>query len=244
MNQATFIFSSELSVFLQPQRRNIPFSYSFNQDQSVKHLIEAMGIPHTEVGIIEVNGQLKDFSYIAQDGDYIAIFHQLALTTHLTNKVQPQNFQFVLDNHLGKLASHLRMLGFDCSYENTFQDDHLALISSQENRILLSRDRRLFMRKNISQGYWLRSQLPDQQLVEVLRHYNLLPYIQPFTRCMKCNDLLVPVSKEAVINQLEPLTKKYFNEFSICPCCSHIYWRGSHYQKMMGFIENIIQVMQ
>lgn len=236
MKKAFFRFSPELSIFLKVPLQDDTFEYEFNGPQSVKHLIEAVGVPHTEVSAIRVNGQTTGFDYLVLDGDQIEILAYPALFSSEQAQGEPR---FILDNHLGKLASYLRMLGFDCLYQNDYQDNELAQIAQAENRILLTRDHRLLMRKSIQRGYWLRSQRPSQQLKEVISRFNLRDKIMPFRRCMRCNQLLVPVPKETILHRLQPLTKRYFDEFSICPDCNQIYWQGSHYNKMQKFIQEI-----
>jgi uncharacterized protein with PIN domain/sulfur carrier protein ThiS len=240
MKRAFFHFPPELSVFLKVPLRESVLEYEFNGPQSVKHLIEAVGVPHTEVSAVRVNGNPVSFDYLVMDEDRVEIlaFHSTALDVDEQNQGEPR---FVLDNHLGKLASYLRMLGFDCLYQNNYQDEELAQIALSESRILLTRDHRLLMRKSIQQGYWLRSQLPHEQLKEVVSRFNLYDKIKPFRRCMRCNRLLEPISKEAILHRLQPLTKKYFDEFCICPNCNQIYWQGSHYSKMRKLIEGIRQ---
>ncbi len=131
------------------------------------------------------------------------------------------------------------MLGFDCLYENDYDDAALAALSAYESRILLTRDRRLLMRKSVTHGYLLRSLDPHEQLLEVLNRYGLRPWIKPFQRCIRCNHRLEVVSKEAVLDRLEPLTRLYFNEFRICPACKQIYWKGSHYDRMQKLIAGL-----
>lgn len=147
--------------------------------------------------------------------------------------------RFLLDCHLGRLNAHLRMLGFDCSYQNDYDDAMMTGIAQREARILLTRDRRLLMRKVIQHGYCLRSLEPLEQLTEVVQRFDLTDKIQPFHRCLRCNHPLEPVDKEAVIDRLEPLTKLYFDEFHICPACRQIYWKGSHYERMLKLVERI-----
>jgi uncharacterized protein with PIN domain len=146
----------------------------------------------------------------------------------------------LLDNHLGRLAAYLRMLGFDCLYHNDYSDEELAEILQHEERILLTRDRRLLMRNVVSHGYCPRSLDSLEQLTEVIQRFELAKRIQPFHRCLRCNHPLEPVSKEAVLDRLEPLTRLYFDEFQICPDCKQIYWKGSHYERMERLIEQII----
>jgi hypothetical protein len=146
---------------------------------------------------------------------------------------------FILDNHLGQLATYLRMLGFDCLYRNDYQDDELTRISSQDGRVLLTRDRRLLMRKVITRGHCLHHTDPRQQVVEVLRRFKLSGQVKPFQRCLRCNNSLQPVCKQDIIDRLEPLTKLYFDEFHICPACDQVYWKGSHYGHMLEMVKEM-----
>jgi len=148
---------------------------------------------------------------------------------------------FVLDNHLGQLATYLRMLGFDSLYRNDFHDDELALISTRDGRILLTRDRRLLMRKVITFGYCPHQTDPRKQVVEVMHRFKLFGQVKPFQRCLRCNSPLQVVRKEDIIERLEPLTKLYFEEFHLCPVCNQIYWKGSHYGHMLEMITELEQ---
>ena len=235
MNSANFRFLDELNVFLSPARKGMAFDFPFTENPSVKHLIEALGVPHTEVAVIRVNDRLVSFSYRVQHGDRIEVIPAS----------QPEGEQsglkprFVLDNHLGQLAIYLRMLGFDTLYRNDYQDDELAQVTDQEGRILLTRDRRLLMRKVVVYGYCIRDLDPRQQVIEVVRRFGLFGKIAPLQRCLRCNHPLQPVSKETVLDRLEPLTKLYYDEFHLCPACDQVYWKGSHYERMLGFIDTV-----
>jgi uncharacterized protein with PIN domain len=231
-----FCFHDELNDILPSQKRGSEITLRFNSDQSVKHLIESLGVPHTEIGRVLVNGQSADLSMLLRNGDRIDVYPPARINLSGPNHADAY---FVADNHLGQLAVYLRMLGFDTLYRNDYQDDELAQISSLENRILLTRDRRLLMRNLVQHGYWVRSKVPRQQLVEVLRRFGLCEQIVPFKRCMRCNGLLQHVNKEQVLNRLKPLTKKYYEQFRLCPDCQGIYWQGSHYTRMMDFIAQV-----
>ncbi len=234
MVTALFTFLPDLNSFLAPGRRDGSFPYSFENGQSVKHLVEAAGVPHTEVGKIEVNGQPSGFDYQARQDDRVAVYPADAQNSPLTGPAR-----FVLDNHLGRLAAYLRMLGLDTLYRNDFDDDELVQISAGEDRVLLTRDRRMLMRKIVHLGYCLRSLDSRRQLDEVLRRYDLRDQITPFQRCLHCNTPLEVVAKEAILDRLEPLTKLYFEDFRICPACGQIYWKGSHYEHMQAMIDQL-----
>ncbi len=223
-----------MNDFLPLDKRNQVIPIQFRERQSVKHLAESLGVPHPEIGRVQVNGQEEPLNTITLDQDHVEIFPI------------PDGYlgepRFVLDIHLGRLTAYLRMLGFDCLYQIDFDDAKLAEIAGEEKRILLSRDRRLLMRKSVTDGYCLRSLDSIEQLGEVVRRFDLAHRVIPFHRCLRCNHLLEPVSKEAVMDRLEPLTKKYFNEFHICPACGQIYWKGSHYDKMEKLVEEVAKM--
>jgi hypothetical protein len=229
--KATFSFVGELNDFLSHQYRNVIFALEFAPHQSLKHLIESLGVPHTEFDRVMVNGLEGNPANRLQEGDDVKVF---PATTQL-----PGEPQFVLDNHLGQLATYLRMLGFDSLYRNDYHDDELAQVSSQDGRVLLTRDRRLLMRKVITFGYCLHQTDPRQQTVEVLRRFRLFEQLKPFQRCLRCNSQLQVTRKDDIIERLEPLTKLYFDEFRICPDCNQIYWKGSHYGHMLDLINEL-----
>ncbi|GAB3536463.1 Mut7-C RNAse domain-containing protein [Pontibacter brevis] len=219
--------------------------YRFTGTPAVKDAIEAIGVPHPEVGVILVNDLPVPFSYPLQAHDKVAVYPADA------NQNWPGGFslqakpptpeRFVLDVHLGKLVRALRMLGFDTCYENDYSDRTIANIAATEERIVLTRDVGLLKQKTIRWGYWLRSQHLEEQLAEVVNYFNLQRHFTPFTRCMACNGNIKEVSKEAVVAQLPPKTKLYFDEFFQCDSCNRVYWKGSHYERMQQFIQQHTQ---
>ena len=147
--------------------------------------------------------------------------------------------RFVVDGNLGKLARDLRLFGFDVAYDAQAEDRQLLDIMERENRALLTRDRRLLMHGIVKTGYCPRSQNADKQTVEVIRRFDLLGSLAPFTRCLRCNAPLQTVSKAEVIERLEPLTKIYYEQFRRCTGCGQIYWGGSHFSKLQKRLEKI-----
>ncbi len=205
----------------------------FNGPQSVKHLIESLGIPHTEIGALRANGRTIYLDFQVQDGDLITVSASEGVDQA---RGEPR---FILDGHLGRLASYVRMLGLDCLYEAGAEDRDLASTAITGQRILVTRDRRLLMRKGITDGYLVRSLEPRVQLRELVQRYQLHPWIRPFQRCIRCNQMLEPVPKADILERLEPLTRLYFEDFRICPACQQIYWKGSHYEKMRALVASL-----
>jgi hypothetical protein len=129
--QAIFRFYAELNDFLPAQKRQQDITHSFELNASVKDMIEAQGVPHTEIDLILVNGQSMDFSYLVQDGDQISVypvFELLDISPVIRLRPKPLRVtRFVLDVHLGRLATYLRIMGFDTLYRNDYEDDELAV---------------------------------------------------------------------------------------------------------------------
>jgi hypothetical protein len=235
MATARFIFHAELNDFLHAGQRNLPCVLNYASHQSLKHLVESLGVPHVETGQILVNGTVAAPNLRPPDSSTVEVF-----PAHL---LPPAGARFVVDNHLGRLAAYLRMLGLDTLYRNDYHDDELAQVASQEERILLTRDRRLLMRKVLIYGYCLRHLEPTEQLAELLERYPIIPPGgdggPAFQRCLRCNTLLQPVSKESVLSRLQPLTKLYYEEFFLCPTCDQVYWKGSHVENMLEMLRAI-----
>jgi len=216
----------------------------FQGRQTIKHIIESLGIPHTEIGLLTSNEQPIDFSYLVQHDDHIVVYPATANLDTLSGifndgrlAVEPH---FILDNHLGKLATYLRILGFDAIYRNDYEDDELTAASVNLNRILLTRDRQLLMRRTISLGYLVRSLQPDEQIIEIFQRFNLSSMVKPYHRCLRCNVSLVAVDKNSILHRLQPKTRKYFQVFHLCPQCERVYWKGSHYDRMVDSVANIL----
>lgn len=241
--QVQIKFHQTLNDFLPADKKNIYCYHQFNFDRSVKDLIESIGVPHTEIDLIIVNGQSVCFSHKIQDGETIDVypsFFQPDLNS--LNHCQPESlacYKFILDVHLGKLARHLRLLGFDAAYQNYYDDAILADISVTQQRILLTCDLQLLMRKKVIHGYYVRSREPLRQISEVLSRYKLHDQLKPLTRCISCNGTVQPVAKSTIEDQLLTETKKYYHEFYQCNDCKKIYWKGSHYNKLLTIINNI-----
>lgn len=236
-------FYEELNDFLPEPDRKSEFTHQFTQAGSVKDAIEALGVPHTEVDLILVNGQSVDFSHRLQDGDRISVypvFESLDITPIVHLRPAPlRKPAFVLDAHLGRLAAYLRMFGFDTLYRNDYDDPELARISSAQHRILLTRDRKLLMRKQVTRGYFVRERQPKNQLIEILRRFDLLSSQRPLTRCMHCNGEIEKTEKHLIESRLPPRTRAFYSEFWMCRDCGKIYWKGSHYRRMQQLITSI-----
>jgi len=234
---------AELNDFLGTESRGVTVRRPFRPHQTVKDVLEAMGIPHTEVDLILVNGDAENFAHRPTSGDRIAVYPVFeALDIGSTARLRPvplRDPRFVIDVNLGRLARLLRVLGFDVWWSSDADDQTLADVSLGQQRILLTRDRALLKRRAITHGLFVHSDLPEEQTLEVIRRLDLRHRLAPFTRCVRCNGRLFAVSKEEVIDHLEPLTRLYYDDFSRCTECGRIYWRGSHRARLVSFVEGL-----
>lgn len=243
MAQVTIRFYAELNDFLPRERRQRPFTVTVAGQPTVKDLVESLGVPHTEIELIVVHGVSVDFTYTVREGDAISVypvFESLDVTPLLRVRPQPlREPRFVLDVHLGRLATYLRMLGFDTRYENDADDPTLARVSAEEHRILLTRDRGLLKRGTVTHGYYVRETNPERQLAEVCRRFDLAGAIAPFSRCLRCNGPLVAAPKATVLDRLPPRVRAEYDEFQACPSCGGVFWQGTHYQRMRQLIARL-----
>jgi uncharacterized protein len=234
---------AELNDFLPPDLRGMTMRREVRPHQTVKDVIEAAGIPHTEVDLVLLDGEPVGFSHRPASGDRLAVypvFERLDLAPIARLRPVPlRDPRFVVDVNLGRLARLLRLLGFDVRFEPGLDDEALAQVSASEHRILLTRDRGLLKRRNVTHGLFVREDRPFDQVVAVLRRLELASRLAPFTRCLRCGGVLASVAKDDVIERLQPLTRKHYDDFHRCAGCGQLYWRGSHHTRLTELVEEI-----
>jgi uncharacterized protein with PIN domain/sulfur carrier protein ThiS len=244
MSSIRLRFYAELNDFLPPALRGVDIDHELDRRASIKDMIEAFGVPHTEVEVILVNGRPVDFSYIVQDGDRISVypvFESVDITPLLRLRPAPlRKPKFILDSNLGRLARYLRLLGLDCLYRNDYRDAEVARIASEQQRTVLTRDRTLLQRRIITHGYFVRAQQPREQVREVLTRFDLYRQVAPFSRCTRCNGELQDVDKQAISARLEPKTRRYYDDFRICSECGQVFWQGSHHARMQQLVAALL----
>jgi len=209
--------------------------------RSIKDLVESLGVPHTEVGALAVEGSLVGFDHPVVGGERVAVYPDpLGFGQEsLLRPAVPTPPRFVLDVHLGRLARHLRLLGFDTAW-GLEDDDDLAACAVHQDRVLVTRDRGLLMRRTIVQGHLIRSQDPDRQLDELMVRFSLAGHARPWTRCLACNARPVPVTREQVLERLPPRTRVEHDTFTACPGCDRVYWAGSHRDRLDAIVERVL----
>ncbi|MGD2102992.1 MAG: Mut7-C RNAse domain-containing protein [Acidimicrobiia bacterium] len=245
VHQASLRFYAELRDFLADDQRSGEVTRGFEVSGSVKDMIEACGVPHTEVDLILANGRSVGFSYLVKDGDRISVFPQFeSFDISPIVEVRPEplrEVRFVADNHLGRLARLLRLLGVDTSYGREWEDRELVGMSVSEHRILLARDVQLLKNGSLTHGYYVRATDPREQLIEVVRRFHLSGLTTPFSRCMACNGVLAPVAKEDVAHRLSPETRAHVDDFVVCTVCDQVYWEGAHHPELLRIVASARQ---
>ena len=243
-NNAHFRFYEELNDFIPQEKRKVQFAYEFVGGPSVKDAIEAIGVPHTEVDLIIVNGLSVGFDCHLAQGDDVAVypvFESLDISPLVRLRGKPlRRTAFICDVPLGKLARLLRLLGFDTRYRNDYSNELIVELSLLEKRCILTRDRGILKRKAVTHGCCIRSTAPEEQAKEVMIRFDLYAQAQPFSLCIECNGTISRATRASVLSALAEKTKECYNEFYKCNSCNRIYWQGSHFDALNETVRSLL----
>jgi uncharacterized protein with PIN domain/sulfur carrier protein ThiS len=237
MATAQFRFRGELEDFLPRGRRGRSFAHPCARAATLKNAIEALGVPHTEVALILVNGERATLSRIVREGDAVEVYPWPAQPEPPVPGVP----EFVADAHLGGLARFLRMLGFDTVHEPRIGDARIRELAWRERRIVLTRDRELLKCREIARGCYVHARRTEAQLREVVERYGLAARARPFTLCLVCNVTLEVAEKAQVLERLPPAVAASRERFMHCLRCDRVYWEGSHYARMQAALARLLE---
>lgn len=244
MPKGTFRFYEELNDFLPKHRRKTDFEAGFKGKRSIKDMIEALGVPHTEIDLVLVNGKSVDFNYILQDGDQVSVypvFESLNITdVTLLRKIPLRRNKFIADINLGDIVKYMRVLGFDLYYDPLLATREIIEISKREHRIILTKSRKLLKFKDVTHGIFIHRGTTTEQIKRIIDYLNIKDNIKPFSRCLRCNTLLKSVPKEKIFDKIPPKTKEFCDEYAHCKSCDKIYWKGTHFINMKKVITQIL----
>lgn len=241
VHAAEFRFYAELNDFLPPGRRQRAFEHRFTGSPSVKDTIEALGVPHTEVDVILIDGHSVDFARRLRGGERVSVypvFERLDVSPLTRLRPRPlRETRFVADVHLGALARYLRLLGFDTLWRNDLDDETIIALSLSERRIILTRDLGILRDGRVTHGYWPRATDPVLQLEELVRALDLGGAFRPYSRCLECNGLCVPLPRREAARHVPLQVCLVHRDFRRCEHCRRVYWRGSHTRRLDALIE-------
>ncbi|MGZ5040885.1 MAG: Mut7-C RNAse domain-containing protein [Usitatibacter sp.] len=241
--EAQLRFYEELNDFLPEDRRKRDIAVEIDRARSVKDAIESLGVPHTEVDLILVDGRSVGFTHLLRGGERVAVYPMFeALDISPVNRLRPRPLRdprFVADVHLGKLARHLRMAGFDTLFASHWDDDEIVRIAAAQKRTILTRDKGMLRRGEVERGYFVRATESEAQLREVIGRLQLEPLVAPFTRCRECNTPLEDAAKELVLDRLPEKVRDSYERFKRCPGCERVYWEGTHFARMEGVLRRM-----
>ncbi|CAB3768414.1 hypothetical protein GQ57_02630 [Burkholderia sp. MSh2] len=238
MATATFRFHDELNAFLAHTLRDRAFARACARDATVKHAIEALGIPHTEIGRLHVNGAPATLDRRLDEGDRVDAYPERAQPAAVERLAQPPaEWRFLADAHLGGLAQLLRLAGFDTCYDNHYRDDEIATLAGREGRVVLTRDRELLKRRAVARGCYVHAQQPAAQLRELFERLDLAPHMRPFRLCLRCNAPLHPLDAAAAAPRVPDGVRQRHRRFAACDVCRRVFWEGSHWRRMRTVVD-------
>lgn len=245
MTTATFRFHRELNEFLARPQREQAFACVCPAASTTKHMIEALGVPHTEVALILRNGLATGFDSPIEDADFINVYppgampRALEVVHPLRSPLRLETLRFIADAHLGGLAQLLRLAGFDTRYDNHFPDDEIEHLALAEHRVVLTRDRELLKRRTLVHGCYVRALQPDAQWREVATRLGLAQHVRPFRLCLMCNAPLRRASADEVSDRVPEGVLERHARFVTCDVCQRVFWEGSHWKRMRARIEEL-----
>lgn len=149
--------------------------------------------------------------------------------------------RFIVDCMLGKLAKWLKILGFDALFFSKIEDDELLTIARKEGRILLTKDTALIQQAKDVEALFLKSEEWQEQVQQVLEHFNLREKVNPHTRCIDCNVVLKNLPKKNAKNLVSVFVFDKADSFALCPNCGRVFWRGTHFKDMEAQIKEILK---
>ena len=222
----------ELEDLAPGRHRGRVIERRLDEGATLKHALEALDVPHTEIGEVSLDGAPSTLAAVLSDGARVD-----AWPAPPEPPDAAVDARFIADAHLGALAKRLRLLGFDTLLASDGSDSALAALAQSEGRILLSRDRELLKHRRVARGRLVRALDADEQLVEVAQRFGLRHAIRPFSRCLECNAPLRGAERGEVDAIVPPRVAGSQSGFTVCTGCARVYWPGSHWRRLRERVE-------
>ncbi|WP_250452776.1 Mut7-C ubiquitin/RNAse domain-containing protein [Caballeronia sp. ATUFL_M2_KS44] len=251
MVTARFHFHHELNDFLARSQRGCTFECACPKASSTKHMIEALGVPHTEVDLVVRNGRPAGFDVQIEEDDLIEAYPPHRAPPDMADgalllrpPMKASDLHFIADAHLGGLAQLLRLGGFDTHYDNNFADDEIERLALEESRIVLTRDRELLKRRTVLRGCYVRALQPDEQWREIAERLDLAPHVRAFRLCLMCNAPLRRATPDEIDDRVPDGVRQRHTRFVTCDVCRRVFWEGSHWKRMRARIDALAEASQ
>jgi hypothetical protein len=148
--------------------------------------------------------------------------------------------KFAIDMNVGRLATWLRALGYDTVFQNPIDDGELVELARAEQRIVLTKDTGILLRRPITHGEVDALLIAGSDWKEWLRQVIIryeLKSDRVFTRCLECNTALEDADAERASSFVPARILKSESEFKYCSHCDQFLWMGGHWRRMMKVIE-------
>ncbi len=207
----------------------IVLQFLLDRPAALKDMVESVGVPHCEIGAVA--GDLTDLGSLARDGCRVTV-----------SAAQPfplADPRFLCDNHLGRLARWLRLLGFDTLWDPVWPEAEVARRGINSGRTVLSRSLALLKRRELVRAMLVRPDDPLAQARQVVARFQLAGRVRMFGRCSVCNGLLEKVAKADVRAQIPPRTARWLDEYYRCRGCGRLYWEGTHTGAIETMLHNL-----
>ena len=141
---------------------------------------------------------------------------------------------------LGKLAKKLRLLGFDTYYSSSITDDKIIIMTKNEKRILLTKDRLLaqLSQKNEIKTVTISNGNELDQFRQIKEKVSLDGFAieGKNSRCTNCNGELLRAKNKKIIGKVPDGVIRNFKEFWEY---KKIYWNGTHIKNLQTFVSEL-----
>ncbi len=148
--------------------------------------------------------------------------------------------KFFADRMLGRLAKMLRLLGYDTAYFPDITPAQIQQVLPQEGRVLLTRGNAEKRFPGLTNYYALQSDYPPEQLREVVERFGLDPTSGLWTRCTLCNSAIDKIERQAAQSRVPRKVFEIYAEFFQCTGCGHVYWKGSHVERVLKNLSSLL----
>ena len=152
-----------------------------------------------------------------------------------------EDFKFITDASLARLAKWLRLLGYDTVVFPNEAGRTMLRQADSESRIVLTRRRDMTERQFSGNLFLITDVIVGKQLNAVIEKFSLkIERQKMFGICMNCNQKLQPVASEEVCDLVPPYVFENFDKYNQCPRCKKIYWMGTHQRNSFEFMKKHI----